>query len=242
VDHRADGEAELESVFERALAARKLGAAAQDVADRWFLENLERIHRAGEGAAFTGLQPTGVPIDKKVAAADRSIEVGNLKPLAGLITDERWPELERRFATVLERKDCPVDDVDAGRHYIEAYVHFFKFAERLRRGARATTTTTATPTATHTSTRTDEVAGHGHRRHGGAGRTAGAGCRPRRPAVVGLPDHRGIGVDAPHPGAGSAAADPAPGHVSTTPPRRHRGGRLRRARPGDREAGGRAAR
>ena len=125
----ADGEAELESVFERALAARKLGAAAQDVADRWFLENLVRIHRAGEGAAFTGLQPAGVPIDKKVAAADRSIEVGNLEPLTGLIPDERWPELERRFATVLERKDYPVDDVDAGRHYIEAYVHFFKFAE-----------------------------------------------------------------------------------------------------------------
>ena len=111
----ADGEAELESVFERALAARKLGAPAQDVADRWFLENLVR--------------PAGVPIDKKVAAADRSIEVGNLKPLTGLIPDERWPELERRFATVLERKDYPVDDVGAGRHYIEAYVHFFKYAE-----------------------------------------------------------------------------------------------------------------
>lgn len=125
----ADGEAELESVFERALAARKLGAAAQYVADRWFLENLVRIHRAGEGAGFTGLQPAGVPIDEKVAAADRSIEVGNLEPLTGLIPDERWPELERRFATVLERKDYPDDDVDAGRHYIEAYVNFFKFAE-----------------------------------------------------------------------------------------------------------------
>jgi hypothetical protein len=125
----ADGEAELREVFERALAARRLGPEAQEVADRWFLENLVRIHRAGEGAAFTGLQPAGVPVEEKVAAADRSIEQGDLRPLAGLISTERWPELERRFAEVLERRDYDLHDVDAGRSYIEAYVRFFKFAE-----------------------------------------------------------------------------------------------------------------
>ena len=125
----ADGEAELREVFERALAARRLGPEAQEVADRWFLENLVRIHRAGEGAAFTGLQPAGVPVEEKVAAADRSIEQGDLRPLAGLISTERWPELERRFAEVLERRDYDLHDVDAGRSYIAAYVRFFKFAE-----------------------------------------------------------------------------------------------------------------
>lgn len=124
-----DGEAELREVFERSLAARKLGPEAQEVADRWFLENLVRIHRAGEGAAFTGLQPAGVPVDEKVAAADRSIEQGDLRPLAGLVPAERWPELERRFAKVIEHREYDVHDIDAGRTYIEAYVSFFKFAE-----------------------------------------------------------------------------------------------------------------
>lgn len=124
-----EGEAELREVFVRALAARKLGAAAQEVADRWFLENLVRIHRAGEGEAFTGLQPAGVPIDEKVAAADRCVDEGDLRPLEGLVSTERWPELERRFAKVLERRDYDLHDVDAGRSYIEAYVDFFKFAE-----------------------------------------------------------------------------------------------------------------
>ena len=123
------GEAELRQLFERALAARVLGAAAQEVADRWFLENLVRIHRAGEGEAFAGLQPAGVPIDERVAAADRSIEDGDLRPLAGLVSAERWPELERRFAEVLQRRDYDRHDVDAGRSYVEAYVNFFKFAE-----------------------------------------------------------------------------------------------------------------
>jgi hypothetical protein len=124
-----DGEAELREVFKRSLAGRKLGPEAREVADRWFLENLVRIHRAGEGAAFTGLQPAGVPIDEKVAAADRSIEQGDLRPLAGLVPAERWPELERRFAKVLERRGYDVHDIGAGRSYIEAYVSFFKFAE-----------------------------------------------------------------------------------------------------------------
>ena len=122
-------EAELGEVFERALAARVLGPEAQEVADRWFLENLVRLHRAGEGEAFTGLQPAGVPVDEKVAAADQSIEDGDLRPLLGLVSSERWPELERRFAQVRERRGYDLHDVEAARSYIEAYVDFFKFAE-----------------------------------------------------------------------------------------------------------------
>jgi hypothetical protein len=124
-----DGETELREVFERSLAARKLGPEAQEVADRWFLENLVRIHRAGEGAAFTGLLPAGTPVEEKVAAADRSVDEGDLRPLAGLIPAERWPELERRFAKVLEHRDYDPHDMDAARAYVEAYVNFFKFAE-----------------------------------------------------------------------------------------------------------------
>ncbi|WP_406723814.1 DUF6448 family protein [Streptomyces sp. GD-15H] len=139
-----DGGTELREVFERSLAARKLGPEAQEVADRWFLENLVRIHRAGEGAAFTGLQPAGAPVEEKVAAADRSIEQGDLRPLAGLVPAERRPELERRFAKVLERRGYDVHDVDAGRSYIEAYVSFFKFAEG------------------HDHDHVDAHAGHGH--------------------------------------------------------------------------------
>lgn len=122
-------EQELREVFEKARAARDLGPAAREVADRWFVENLVRIHRVGEGAGFTGVQPYGVPVDERVAAADLSIARGNLAPLAGLVPADRWAELERRFAAVLERKDYDPSDVAAGRAYIGAYVSFFKYAE-----------------------------------------------------------------------------------------------------------------
>ena len=123
------GEEELREVFDKARAARDLGPAAREVADRWFVENLIRIHRAGEGAAFTGVQPYGAPVDERVAAADSAIASGDLAPLDGLVSAARWAELQRRFATVLERKDYDASDVDAGRGYIEAYVSFFKYAE-----------------------------------------------------------------------------------------------------------------
>ena len=45
----ADGSDELRRTFEQAQAARRLGEEARLVADQWFLENMVRIHRAGEG-------------------------------------------------------------------------------------------------------------------------------------------------------------------------------------------------
>jgi hypothetical protein len=123
------GEEELREIFDKARAIRATGPVAREVADRWFLENLVRIHRAGEGAPYSGLQPYGTPVDERVAAADLAIAQGDLAPLHGLVPADRWSELERRFATVLERMEYTSSDVVAGRAYIEAYVSFFKYAE-----------------------------------------------------------------------------------------------------------------
>lgn len=110
-------------------AEAEVRKAFAELPELGFLTELVRIHRAGEGAGFDGLKESGAPIDEKVAAADRCIEVGSLEPLAGLVAAERMPEVERRFADVLALKDYDVDDVPAGRAYIAAYVRFFKFIE-----------------------------------------------------------------------------------------------------------------
>lgn len=78
---------------------------------------------------FDGLKPYGTPIDEKVKAADKSIEVGNLSPMEGLIEKKKMPELKERFERVMALKNFDVNNVEAGREYIEAYVMFFKFAE-----------------------------------------------------------------------------------------------------------------
>ncbi len=125
----ADGGEELQRIFEQALAARVLGDEAQLVADQWFLENLVRIHRAGEGAPFTGLLPADTHIDPRVRAADESLALGIMDPLVDLVPQADLPELQERFEIALELKDFDENDVAAGRRYIDAYVSFFKLAE-----------------------------------------------------------------------------------------------------------------
>jgi hypothetical protein len=79
-------EGEIRDAFSKARAARASGGTAGDVADRWFFETVVRVHRAGEGAPYTGLKPAGGESDPAVAAADRAIETGDFSALHGLLS------------------------------------------------------------------------------------------------------------------------------------------------------------
>lgn len=122
-------EAEVQEAFALTMKVRKLGPDAQTLADRWFFETLVRLHRSGEGVPYTGVKPSGTPVDERILAADRSIDLGDLSPLKGLVAEEKLPELGERFKRVISLKDFNINDMEAGREYIEAYVQFFKFAE-----------------------------------------------------------------------------------------------------------------
>lgn len=122
-------EKELADVFKLALKVRGLGPEARELADRYLFETLIRLHRAGEGMPFEGVKPSGTPIDEKVRAADQAIATGDLAPLEKMVTKDMVPELRKLFAKALSLKKFAVDDVRAGREYVEAYVRFFKFAE-----------------------------------------------------------------------------------------------------------------
>ena len=52
---KAEDEAAIKTAFAETLAVRKLGPAAKELADRYFFETAVRLHRAGEGASYTGL-------------------------------------------------------------------------------------------------------------------------------------------------------------------------------------------
>lgn len=125
----ADHESELQAAFDLARRVRGLGDDARELADRYFLETLVRLHRAGEGEPYTGIRPSGIAIDEKVVAADRAIAEESLAPLEHLVSGDELPELRDRFERVLATKDFDVDDLAAARGYIAAYVAFFHLAE-----------------------------------------------------------------------------------------------------------------
>jgi len=124
-----EDETEIKEAFSLVMKVRKSGADAQLLADKYFFETVVRLHRSGEGVPFTGVKPSGPPIDEKVLAADKSIEKGNLSPLKDLVPKEMLPELQERFNKAMSLKNFDVNNVSAGREYIEAYVQFFKYAE-----------------------------------------------------------------------------------------------------------------
>jgi hypothetical protein len=124
-----ENETEVREAFSLVMKVRKSGADARNLADKYFFETVVRLHRSGEGVPFTGVKSSGTPIDEKVLAADQSIEKGNLSPLKDLVPEEMLPELQERFNKAMSLKNFDVNNVAAGREFIEAYVQFFKFAE-----------------------------------------------------------------------------------------------------------------
>jgi hypothetical protein len=123
-------ESEIRKAFDQTRAVRKAGGDAKALADRYFFETLVRVHRAGEGAPYTGLKPNGT-VEAPVAAADKAIGSGKLQALAKLIADRTEEGLHRHFGEVMAKKKYNPADVEAGRAYTSAYVEFVHYAERL---------------------------------------------------------------------------------------------------------------
>ena len=128
---RAEDEGEIRTAFEHASSVRKLGAEARQLADTHFFETLVRIHRAGEGAPFTGLKPAGRDLGLAVPASDRALEDGSIERVVTLLTDAVREGLRERFDMAYSRKNFDSSDVRAGREFVEAYVPFIHYVERL---------------------------------------------------------------------------------------------------------------
>jgi hypothetical protein len=130
-------EAEIKTAFERTLAVRALGPEARDLADRFFFETLVRVHRAGEGAPYTGLKPAGRDLGAAIPAADRAVETGSLDPLAKLLSESVGEHLREQFHRVESAKRFAATDIHAGREYVKAYVEFIHYVERVYEASAA---------------------------------------------------------------------------------------------------------
>jgi hypothetical protein len=130
-------ESEIRKAFEKTLDVRKLSPEAKDLADMYFFETIVRIHRAGEGAPYTGLKPAGAEVNPAVAAADKAINSNSLEKLEELLTDMVKQELHKKFHEILEWKDYNTYDVASGRKFVQAYVVFIHYAEGVFEAAEA---------------------------------------------------------------------------------------------------------
>lgn len=125
-------EAEIQNAFKESMTLRVKGDEAKALADRYFFETLVRLHRAGEGEAFTGLKPND-SVAPGILAADKALEAGSVKELSQEMSAAVGKGIQKRFDLVLERKKHAADSVEAGRKYVEAYVDYIHYMENLAR-------------------------------------------------------------------------------------------------------------
>ncbi len=126
-----DDEAELKAAFQKAREVRKMNPAAKELADRYFLETFVRIHRAGEGAPFTGIKPAGTELNPGVEEADKALATGSADALLKLMTETVLHGIREHYERTMSLKKHVGKSVDAGREYAEAYVKYVHYIEKL---------------------------------------------------------------------------------------------------------------
>lgn len=127
---KASDEKEIREAFQKTLAVRAKGDQARELADLYFFETLVRIHRAGEGAPYTGLKP-GAAIDPAVAMADQALETGNAEELVKVLTKALGDGIRERFQRARETRQHADESVAAGREFVASYVVFTHYVEGL---------------------------------------------------------------------------------------------------------------
>ena len=133
-----DDEQLIRTAFQNTMEVRKIGGQAQKLADMYFFETLVRIHRAGEGASYTGLKP-GTEVDPAIALADKALKNGSIDKLVGVLTDATAKGIRERFRRALETKKHADESVTAGREFVEAYVIFTHYVEELHASVKGGT-------------------------------------------------------------------------------------------------------
>ena len=129
-------EGELKNAFQKTLGVRKLNPQAKELADMYFFETLVRIHRAGEGAPYTGLKPAGRDLGPAIPAADKALETGSAKSLTNILTEATQNGVADRFKEVAAKRKFKNGDVEAGRQYVKGYVEFLHYVERMYEAAK----------------------------------------------------------------------------------------------------------
>lgn len=127
---KKDNEAEVQTAFSKAVVVRAKGAEAKELADRYFLETLVRLHRAGEGAPYTGIKDS--PASPFEALVDRTLEEGSPDALIARMSGHLAGLVKEKFARVTEARKDKDKSVEAGREYIEAYVGYIHYLETVR--------------------------------------------------------------------------------------------------------------
>ena len=128
---KAGAAADVKLAFDRVVRARKAGPAAREVADLYFYETAVRLHRAGEGAPYTGLKPAGLDVGPVIPVAEKAFVTGSPEELIHLLSRVLRQEVHQRFEHVRHMRGYPPGDVEKAREYVEARLGLEVYSHQL---------------------------------------------------------------------------------------------------------------
>ncbi len=126
-----EDEAELKNVFEKTVRVRAAGGEAQELADLYFFETLVRLHRASEGAPYTGLKPAGTPVAGYVMLSDNALKTGSTDEIVAHLTEALEQNIREKFQDTYSQKQYKSESVEAGREYVHSYVEFVHYVKHI---------------------------------------------------------------------------------------------------------------
>lgn len=124
---KKDSEAEIKAAFAQAVAVRAMGPEAKELADHYFLETLVRLHRAGEGAPYTGIKDE--PVEPIAAMADKALADGSADEMIKKMSGHMAAAIKEKFTKAVEAQKNKDKSVEAGRKFVEAYVVYVHYIE-----------------------------------------------------------------------------------------------------------------
>jgi hypothetical protein len=123
-------EKELQERYRECLSVRKMGGQAKELADKYFIETVIRLHRQAEGMPFTGVKPAQ-PLPPDVAAAEKALETGDIKIVTDLLNEEIKSGVQKWFDAAIQAKKHKDEGLEAGREWVDAYVKYVVYVHGL---------------------------------------------------------------------------------------------------------------
>jgi len=115
-----ESEDEVITAFNKVLPLHNQPNGVKDIADTFFFETVVRLHRAGEGALYTGLKPAGLYEGPIIPIAEKAIETGSVEELKETLTYIIASEVEKRFEHMQYLKQYTEESVEDAREYVES--------------------------------------------------------------------------------------------------------------------------
>lgn len=131
---RSEDEKEIKAMFDKVNKVRALGSGAKELADMYFFETVVRVHRMGEGVGYTGLKPAGYKPEEGIEAADMAVENNSTDKILSRLDEKYYSKINKIFNDLQTKKNYRINDLNAGREYVELYVRFIHYIEGLYSG------------------------------------------------------------------------------------------------------------